>query len=85
MSWFRRARREQEERPKVMQIPVGYDRIAAQVAEARCEAAGLRVRLLTMDASGNLFGITALQEHVLLVREDQLVEVKEVLKHLGAH
>lgn len=79
MRWWRRARDTAGDRPKLTQVPVGYDRLAAQLLAARCQGAGLSVKLLTMDESGNAPGITALQEHMLLVREDDLPAVSELL------
>ncbi|MDQ3484269.1 MAG: hypothetical protein M3445_02480 [Actinomycetota bacterium] len=46
-----------------MDLPVGFNRTAASLVVARCEAEGVPIRLLTMDDNGLTPGFAALVEH----------------------
>lgn len=69
MGMFRRRHRtDDQHEPDLVELPVGYDRTAASMIVARCEAEGIPVRLLTMDDNGLSPGIAALAEHRVIVR-----------------
>lgn len=79
MGWFR----SKSERPAsvdLVAVPVGYERTAATLIAARCEATGIPVRLLTMDDNGQAPGILALTEHRILVRRGDLERVSTLVR-----
>jgi hypothetical protein len=79
MAWFR-SKGERPEAVDLVAVPVGYERTAATLIVARCEAAGIPARLLTMDDNGLAPGIVALTEHRLLVRRSDLERVSILVR-----
>ena len=66
--------------PALVQLPVGFDRTAASLVVARCEAEGIPIRLLTMDDNGLTPGFAALIEHQVLIREDDRERVTAIIR-----
>ena len=81
MGWFR-LKNERPASADLVAVPVGYERTAATLITARCEAAGIPIRLLTMDDNGQEPGILALTEHRLLVRRSDLERVSILVTKL---
>ena len=80
MALFRkRSRTDDPQEPELVEVPVGYDRTAAGMIVARCEAEGIPVRLLTMDDNGLSPGIAALAEHRILIRLADRDRVQTIL------
>lgn len=79
MGILRRGRDGEAQEPELVQVPVGFDRTTASVIVARCEAAGIPIRLLTMDDHGLTPGSAALAEHRVLVREDDRSAVEAII------
>lgn len=65
-----RSKKGRRESVDLVEVPVGYERVAATLLVAQCEAAGIPARLLTMDDNGQEPGLLALTEHRLLVRRE---------------
>lgn len=80
MGIFRRRARSKVENPELTEIPVGFDRTAAFMIVARCEAEGIPIQLLTMDENGLAPGRAALVEHRVLIREADRVGVEEIIR-----
>jgi len=68
---------------KLVQVPVGEDRFHAQILAEACRAAGIRVELITGDASGVDPVLGIIQGHRLLVRADDVERVRAILKRSG--
>jgi len=68
---------------QLVQVPVGEDRFQAQILAVACRAAGIRVELLTGDASGvdPILGI--IQGHRLLMGADDVDRVRSILRRAG--
>ncbi len=81
MGIFRRGgRAKTNDDAELVDLPVGYDRTAAFMIVARCEAEGIPIRLLTMDENGLAPGIAALAEHRVLVREEDRERVDAIIR-----
>jgi hypothetical protein len=65
-------------------LPVGEDRFRAQVIAEACRAEGVRVELLTADASGVDPVIARLQEFRLLVAAADVDRVQAILRRTPA-
>jgi hypothetical protein len=76
---LRRRRRDEPDRPELVELEVGYDRFVAGALVARLEAEGIPVRLLTMDDNGLLAGRVALHPHRILVRADDQDRVRRLV------
>ena len=76
----RRDRADDEQGPKLIELPVGYDRTAASMIVARCEAEQIAIRLLTMDENGLAPGIAALAEHRVLIRDTDRERVESIIR-----
>ncbi|MFH1103996.1 MAG: hypothetical protein V1757_03495 [Actinomycetota bacterium] len=65
---------------ELVYVPVGEDRLVAQVVAEACRAEGIHVELLTADNLGvdPIFG--RIQGHRLLVAADDLERVKAILQ-----
>ena len=65
---------------KLVYVPVGEDRFEAQVIAEACRAAGIRVELITGDASGvdPILGI--IQGHRLLAAAGDVDSVRAILE-----
>ncbi len=61
---------------ELQQVPLGRDRVQAQVIAEACRAAGLRVKLFLADDSG--YG--PVEAHRLLVYSDELDKVMAVVE-----
>ncbi|MFT5203793.1 MAG: hypothetical protein ACI9C1_003196 [Candidatus Aldehydirespiratoraceae bacterium] len=59
---------------------LGFDRFEADAIVAECEHAGLRVEALMMDNAGQTSGLTALQPHRLLVRNEEAATAAEIVQ-----
>jgi hypothetical protein len=68
---------------ELVQVPVGEDRFQAQIVAEACRAAGIRVELLTGDASGVDPVLGIIQGHRLLVRADDVERVRAILERSG--
>ena len=68
---------------KLVQLPVGEDRFQAQILAEACRAAGIRVELITGDASGVDPVLGIIQGHRLLVGADDVEQVRAILKRGG--
>lgn len=66
--------------PKLIELTVGYDRTAAFMIVARCEAEEIPIKLLTMDENGLAPGIAALAEHRVLIRETDRERVDSIIR-----
>lgn len=80
MGIFRRRTGDERPAPQLVEIQVGFDRTAASMIVARCEAEGIPVRLLTMDDNGLTPGFSALVEHRLLVRAEDRELVSAIIR-----
>lgn len=82
MAMLRRRRRTDGHHlePELVEVAVGYDRLAASMVVARCEAEGIPVRLLTMDDNGLSPGIAALAEHRVLIRRTDRDRVRAIVR-----
>jgi len=68
---------------QLVQVPVGEDRFQAQILAEACRAAGIRVELITGDASGVDPVLGIIQGHRLLVRADDVGRVGVILRKAG--
>ena len=68
---------------KLVQVRVGEDRFQAQILAEACRAAGIRVELVTGDASGVDPVLGIIQGHHLLVRTDDVERVRAILTRSG--
>ena len=69
--------------PNLVQVPVGEDRFQAQILAEACRAAGIRVELITGDASGVDPVLGIIQGHRLLVGADDVERVRAILRRGG--
>jgi hypothetical protein len=69
--------------PKLACVPVGQHRFEAQVVAEACRAAGIRVELVTGDASGIDPVPGIIQGHRLLVTADDVDQIGAVLDRHG--
>ena len=76
----RRSRTEDQATPELVDVPVGFDRTAASMIVARCEAEGIPIRLLTMDDNGLIPGLPALVEHRVLIRKADRERVEAIIR-----
>jgi hypothetical protein len=77
---FRRRRASERTTPDLVDLPVGFDRTAASMVVARCEAEGIPIRLLTMDDNGLTPGFAALIQHRVLIREQDRERVDAIIR-----
>lgn len=75
-------RRDRAEEPELIDLPVGFDRTAASLIVARCEAEGIPIRLLTMDDNGLTPGFAALTEHRVLFRDQDRERVTAIIRRV---
>jgi hypothetical protein len=75
-----RWKRQRQAPVDLVAVTVGYDRTAATLLTAQCEAAGIPAQLLTMDDNGQEPGLLALTEHRLLVRRADQERVSTLVK-----
>ncbi len=68
---------------EIVTLRLGFDRFNAHIVTEACRDEGLTVELLTMDDQGSLPGNLAVLRHRLLVRADELDEVRQVLARSG--
>jgi len=68
---------------QLVRVPVGEDRFRAQIPAETCRAAGIRVELITGDASGVDPVLGIIQGHRLLVRADDVDRVGVILRKAG--
>ena len=68
---------------QLVPVPVGEDRFRAQILAEACRAAGIRVELITGDASGVDPVVGIIQGHRLLVRADDVERVRAILRRGG--
>ena len=81
MGIFReRADARTKQHPELVELTVGYDRTAAFMIVARCEAEEIPIKLLTMDDNGLAPGIVALAQHRVLVRETDRERVESIIR-----
>lgn len=65
----------------IVQIPIGPDLFAAQLAAEACRAEGLRVELLGGESGAH--PTSTGMEQVLLVRGEDLAQAREILSRGG--
>jgi hypothetical protein len=70
---------------EIVTLTLGLDAFEAGIAAEACRDRGLTVELLRMDDHGALPGNKALLPHRLLVRSDELDEVRRILARSGYH
>lgn len=68
-----------EGEPEPIRIPLGYDLFRARTVEARCEAAGLRAKLMANEHP-ETGSFTALEPSYLLVQPSDFELVKEIVE-----
>jgi hypothetical protein len=64
---------------RLVYVPVGSDRFAAQVIAEACRSAGIKVELLTGDQSGVDPVMGIIQGHRLLVAEEDVARVEAIV------